>query len=332
MVDTVGIGGIKLSGELIQVDFLETEIPGEKLLRFLNRIASAKISIPHLHQGNTGAAMQTTFCIAARDFQGLRIVPGAEPLDGWTRILPSVGTLSLFPHGYDLSLVSRVIHVLGQRGIPIYGMSSSVSILVIHTDYSLLDRAAEAVLTVCRLPKNHTPLRPVVMLGGEAVETIAVYWEPKMRIYGMNILPGLTSLRLKIPEAAGQYDYWREFEAVKGKFRLLTFQRDRQERLICDFLIESGHKAEIHGRLRKMAENNPDSPLVAEDDREIVAFHGPHFQDRYGIAGQTFATLRKAGIDILASGCTGTSIHLVVGAGQGQHVKECLQEICVVPV
>ncbi|MBM9604003.1 hypothetical protein [Desulfopila inferna] len=331
MVDTVGIGGIKLSGKLIQVDFLERKTPGEKLIRFLRRIASAKISIPHLHQGEAGKAMQTTICIGAEDFQGLQADTDAETPEGWSRILPSVGTISLFPHGHDLSLCSRAISALAQKNIPLYGISSSVSTLVIHTDYSLLDSAAEALLTVCRLPKNHTPLRPVVLLDGEAVETVAVYWEPKIRIYGMEIIKDLISVQLDCPAAVLQGDCRHEFRALKGKFRQVALQTGPQDRVTCVFLVEPGGRDQICAGLEKIAECQPGSHLAVGVGRELISFHGPHFHDRYGIAGLTFSTLMKNGITALASGCTGTSVHLVVAAGMSEHVEKCLKEICIIP-
>ncbi len=73
------------------------------------------------------------------------------------------------------------------------------------------------------------------------------------------------------------------------------------------------------------------SPPDSVSNVEMISFYGPHFQDRYGIADRVFSTLQGKGYPLLASGCTGTSVHLVVHCGQAVAVAECLKNICIVP-
>jgi aspartokinase len=159
MADTIRIGGIKLSGELVQIDFREPVTPGGRLTEVLQQISSAKINLPHLHQGLVGDDMQTTFCIEIHDYHRLQSILNTEFGDLWFRILPSVGTVSLFPHGSSLGFVAAVYAIFTKEGIAVHGMSSSVSAFVIHTDYSEIDRVVTALLKVYELPKNHSPLR-----------------------------------------------------------------------------------------------------------------------------------------------------------------------------
>ncbi len=159
MADTIRIGGVKLSGELVQIDFREPDTLGEKLTKILQYISSVKINVPHLHQGLVDGEMQTTICVDAQDYFNLVSILDLELGDLWCRILPSIGTVSLFPHGSSLDFVATVYAVFAEEKIAVRGMSSSVSALVIHTDYSDIDRAVTALLKVYELPENHSPLR-----------------------------------------------------------------------------------------------------------------------------------------------------------------------------
>lgn len=159
MADTIRIGGIRISGELVQIDFREPCSSNGILTRVLQKISSLKINLPHLHQGLVDDEMQTTVCIDAQDYSRLNTILNKELGDLWFRILPSIGTVSLYPHGSSLGFVATVYTIFTEEGIAVYGMSSSVSALVIHTDYSEIDRAVAALLKVYELPENHSPLR-----------------------------------------------------------------------------------------------------------------------------------------------------------------------------
>jgi aspartokinase len=62
----------------------------------------------------------------------------------------------------------------------------------------------------------------------------------------------------------------------------------------------------------------------------MVYLHGPHFQDRYGIAEAALAPVLAASIPLLASGCSGTSIHLVVPADCAARTVDCLGQTFVI--
>jgi aspartokinase len=64
---------------------------------------------------------------------------------------------------------------------------------------------------------------------------------------------------------------------------------------------------------------------------DVLFFHGPHFQDRYGIAEAAFRTVNRQRISLHAAGCTGTSIYLVLDGGKGPLAKEMLSESFTVP-
>lgn len=331
MADTLRLGGITLSDELVQLDIQDSRDGNERFLALLRRIACAKVAIPHLHQARAGGKMQSTLCLAAEDFTSLSRDPDGELGGPWCSVRRSVGTVSLFPHRFDLALYGRVVHVLQKRGIPVHGISSSVSALVIHTDYSLLEDVVAAILTLCHLPENHTPLRPVPLLDGQAVETVAVYWEPRIRIYGMDIQRELSLLQLECDPKAFADDQWLQLGAHKEKFRLLVTQAGNERRSRCTFLLQQDFRPALRASISSLLGKNFRAHLVAEEQADMVSFHGPHFHDRYGIAQLTYSSLKKSGCRLLASGCTGTSVNVVVAGGQAEAAAQRLRQVCIVP-
>ena len=331
MVDTVKLGGIKLSAELVQIDFASSALPGDVLVKILKQISTAKINIPHLHQGVVGKSPQTTLCIAAENYPLLQAALAADLSECHYRVRESVGTLTLFPHKSSVAFAAQVIATLTTQSIPIYGISTSVSALVVHTDYTLLEDAVEAVLTFAELPENHTPLRPVVVLGGEEVETIAVYWEPKVRIYGMEVMKGLSYLQTDSTVAGFQDERWNRLIVGRYNFRLLTSQFGTNNNLGLEFVIDGEKMSELIDDLQYITESENFSSLKITEHAEMISFHGPHFQDRYGIADLAFSQLLRDNHQLLAAGCTGTSVHLLVSEGAAEKVKSCLAPIFIVP-
>ncbi|MDJ0621506.1 MAG: hypothetical protein QNJ17_01000 [Desulfocapsaceae bacterium] len=332
MVDTLKLGGIKLSGELVHIDFQESAKSSEKLITLLRRITEAKITIPHLHQVQSAGTIYTSLCIAAEDFPRLAVEAKEELQTGERRVIPSMGTITLFPHRFALGLYTRVIQALIEAEIPFHGVSTSISALVIHCEYLLLDQAVEAILTCCELPDNHTPLRPVVLLGDQPVETIAVYWEPKIRIYGMDVQQKLTRISWQMPAELYGNEEYRKLGSQEEKFRLLLGQTQENSVFHGELLIEDRwRKSTLRTIHAILACDSRCLGSFNEEEVDLVSFHGPHFQDRYGIAERVFVALQKGGINLLSSGCTGTSVHLVVGKGDGSKTAECLAEVCTVP-
>ncbi len=331
MVDTLRLGGIKLSGELIQIDFHGLNFSSEKFIDLLSKIAKAEITIPHLHQRRSGKSLQSTLCLAAADFQWVEKEVDSLLQGGSSAVLPAVGSITLFPHRFEIGLFTRVLHALVHDNIPLYGISTSVSALVIQTDYTLLEKGVQAILRVCELPENHTPLRPVVLLGDQAVETVAVYWEPRIRIYGMDVQHDLSHLSLKCPVAALKSMRWQNIGERKEKFRLLLAQKDGQDEFCCDFLVDSCWRESLFSDLQDFVATEPLALLNCSGNVDMVSFHGPHFQDRFGIAERVLTALHEGGIRLVASGCTGTSVHIVVAAGEGDSVAQCLDKVCMIP-
>jgi len=77
--------------------------------------------------------------------------------------------------------------------------------------------------------------------------------------------------------------------------------------------------------------NDIDFDLQTTSPVEMVYFHGPHFGDRFGIADTALGTLRKKGLPILAAGCVGSSVYIIIPEQHSAEVKQALSGVFEAP-
>jgi aspartokinase len=161
------------------------------------------------------------------------------------------------------------------------------------------------------------------------METIAVYWEAQVRVYGLTERRGLSMLTLRFPSR--RLEYWagtlsdlRRF----GEFELVLMQPDGAACKLT-LLPRDSAVAELEALLRQRLQGEQGSALSCQQPVAVLYLYGPHFQDRYGIAEAALRPLRQAGIGVLAMGCAGTSVYLVVDEGMAERARAALAETFV---
>lgn len=170
----IGIGGIKFSEELVHVSHRGAVPDDNSFADLVQYIAKNRINIPFLCSSVYGDEVLSTFCIAVTDFASLARILGNLPCPGEEatcrsshdpihherlQITQGVGTLTLFPHRRSLALLGRIIEILGDSGIVIHSLCTSISALAINVDYHRLDLAAEVLGRIVELPVDHAPFR-----------------------------------------------------------------------------------------------------------------------------------------------------------------------------
>lgn len=165
------------------------------------------------------------------------------------------------------------------------------------------------------------------------METIAVYWEPVIRVYGFDIKKETALLELDVQMASA--DYWgRCIESLADSapgFLLMLLQFvDSDTARIC-MAIQQEHAAACLREIEKFNQNGSGGSLRIHQPVDILFFHGPHFQERYGIATAVFQSIDPQQITLHTVGCTGTSVYLVVGGGQAEQAREMLSASFTVP-
>ncbi len=164
------------------------------------------------------------------------------------------------------------------------------------------------------------------------METAATYWEPVIKIYGSHIKTDLvmTTLRFPLERLAFLGEQLQEIENGLGRFEMAVMQWVDDHTLQFILLYESDRDRSYRRLLSDIAENFSITLEISEPV-ELLYFHGPHFQDRFGVASSALTTLKKHHLKILAAGCSGTSIYLVTDEQKAQSVAEVLKKVFTVP-
>lgn len=165
------------------------------------------------------------------------------------------------------------------------------------------------------------------------METIAVYWEPKIKTYGFKDVLDLSLLELgfqsgRLPEwGLGIYDM--------GDFGLrfeLVFAQHRERGLHVYLLIKRQWVERLMEHITKRIRKEHGEACHLTTPVELVYFFGPHFGERYGVADSTFRPLTRNAIPILSAGCYGSVVYLVLPEGMAQRAKVILAETFETPV
>jgi hypothetical protein len=161
----VHIGGIKFSEELVQVTVAYKASDNSSIYELLRLIAEKDINIPFLCHSVVTMIPESCFCVDRSELYKVQQILDCSPFQNQhVDIIPSVGTLTLFPHRNSYKLLGLLMHFFGSHGFPVHSLSTSISTIALNTDYILLDEIAEKLQNVFKLPENHAPFRQVFRL------------------------------------------------------------------------------------------------------------------------------------------------------------------------
>jgi aspartokinase len=142
------------------------------------------------------------------------------------------------------------------------------------------------------------------------METIAVYWEQPIKTYGFQKVTDLVLVEFSYPlkeiTSLGRTLSQDTLQKVKAEFIIVQESADTISITLC--LSEKEYK----DFWVSVADAPGSTPCKYTYPVGIIYFHGPHFGDRYGIAEATFSTLSEADIEIFASGCSASSVFVVL--------------------
>ena len=165
------------------------------------------------------------------------------------------------------------------------------------------------------------------------METIAVYWEPKIKTYGFQDVLGLSLLELEFKsERLAEWGLGIYGIGNSGiNFELVLVQAGGDQELRVCLLFERKWEKKLINHISQVIRRDDGETFQIISPVELIYFFGPHFGDRYGIADSAFMALDHKDITILATGCSGSAIYLVLQEGMAQEVKILLAEMFEVP-
>ena len=164
------------------------------------------------------------------------------------------------------------------------------------------------------------------------METIAVYWENRVKTYGFQIERELSLFQISIApyELAGLGSVVFN-NAGDIRVSWVMAQSPSCQELKISLLLNQEWAPSMQGIVERARENGIELNLQTTSPVEMIYFHGPHFGDRYGIADTALGTLRNKGLPIIAAACTGASVYIIVPEKQSAEIKQILSGVFDTP-
>ena len=160
-INKIRIEGIKLSEELVAVNFRDLSTTSDSFLHFCQTLADKQINLVFLSKTGLLGNTQISLCAAINDEIRIREAVAAEPgMVSRAEFISPVGLVSIFHHQFSLKILGLVLSIFGRVPLPLYGSASSLSSLTFVTDYAQLNRAVEAIREHLDVPSDQIYLRP----------------------------------------------------------------------------------------------------------------------------------------------------------------------------
>lgn len=166
------------------------------------------------------------------------------------------------------------------------------------------------------------------------VETIAVYWEEQIKVYGVSHTYGVEYNRLDFP-VSELSTCGHILERLEDSLTIQRFE------FISCHVIDATINVHL---FTKPTENNVPLQKIIHSFKieqtitiqnsgqsDLIYLHGPHFQDRYGILDVAVQALTACDLTPLVTGCAGTSMYLAFNAGSGPEAENVLRETFLTP-
>jgi aspartokinase len=165
------------------------------------------------------------------------------------------------------------------------------------------------------------------------METIAVYWEPLIKTYGIVRRADLylVSLVLTVDQMAGATDGFLSQWARDGKLLMVAAGPLESKGIRLQLVLDSPPSADQLKIPPETPENDPHPQPKVDAGVELVYFHGPHYGDRYGIVHAALSALESDDVPVLSVACSGASVYLVLPKGRAEAACNALSNVFVVP-
>lgn len=165
------------------------------------------------------------------------------------------------------------------------------------------------------------------------VETIATYWEKQIKIYGVSERPNLGLLRFTFPAADTSElgHLLMETEAACGRFELVSAQAAGPGCFLLNLVAARQETAMLSDILAAVVVDRWQAELEIISPVAAIYFHGPHFQERFGIAHAVEKALAPHDLSMFFCGCAGTSIYLVIPEKERERTGTIIKEHFMIP-
>ena len=165
------------------------------------------------------------------------------------------------------------------------------------------------------------------------METVAVYKEEQVKVYGITEKADLALGILRFP--SNKTELWgvrtSAFEDCVKRFELVTSHATDKNIIELHLLFDRKNSKKLSEKLSEWVKDEPNTEFSIKQPVDLLYLFGPHFQDRFGIVDVAFNALLQNNIDILVSGCAGTSMYFVTSQKQGSSGLKILKDTFLIP-
>ena len=165
------------------------------------------------------------------------------------------------------------------------------------------------------------------------METVAVYKEERVKVYGIteksNLALGILRFPINTTELWGRR--FIDLENIIKRFELVTYHSTNKNFIEVHLLYDQKDSKSLRDKVDNWIENEQTSELIIIQPVDTLYVFGPHFQDRFGIVDTALDAFLKNNINILVSGCAGTSMYFVTSKNQGHIGLKILQDTFLIP-
>jgi len=165
------------------------------------------------------------------------------------------------------------------------------------------------------------------------MESIAIYWEKQVKVYGIILQGHLTLVAIKFTEDStfGWHNLLTHLETNPLEFELLASVPDGGDDHVLSLILNQDQLHAFQTSLAARKEKQQSSFTVSYNKVDMIYLHGPHFQERFGILARALDPLYEKDIEPVITGCVGNSMYIVVPEGLGIKCAEILQNTFEIP-
>lgn len=165
------------------------------------------------------------------------------------------------------------------------------------------------------------------------METIAIYWEKQVKVYGIMLKSDLSLVHIQLGYKTSfpWHNVLTQLESSPVTFELVTALPDGSNGQTLSIIFDEIQLASFLAELKNRQELKQTIFAVTQEKVELIYLHGPHFQERFGILARALAPLCKEEMSPVVTGCAGNSMYIVVPDGQGIKSTAILQSTFQTP-
>jgi aspartokinase len=296
-------------------------------------LAREKINLPFLTCGRLDQEAALFVVVEFSD------IPRAHTLlshhFGHVRRVASQGAiLSIFPHKSNPEIAGIIFELLGKKELKPDALAWSQSALSLVLQEEQASQVANALFEPFRFSAYRTPEDwKLAQKGKEQLhkEVVASYQEKRPRVYALEWLSDLDLIRITLEKG----DFGGMGMVLKEMARMglelgFMISVPLEETTRTTFFMGLP-KAPRMSHLALFETFLPGSPITESLSVAVFTMNGPHFGDRYGIAGGLLGALDEARVSLLALSCSVASVAGVVPARQRDAATRAVQKCFDVP-